>query len=70
MKTERKPFEDRKNTIGVSLSNRTLISLEEYCRHVGISRSLLIETILQHLLQDEDELNRILYEVMVHYERD
>lgn len=65
-----KRFEDRKNTIGVSLSNGTLIALEDYCERTGVTRSMVIETLLKTMLKTEEDLDRILDNEVLHYEED
>lgn len=65
-----KRFEDRKNTVGVSLSNGVLIALDDYCERTGVNRSLLIEIVLRRLLRHEEELDDLLNEEGVSYERD
>lgn len=64
----RKSFEDRKNTLGISVSNGVIMQVDDYCDRNGISRSLFIETILKIMLRDEDELDRLLDNEVCRYE--
>lgn len=66
----KKRFEERKNTLGISISNGIVMQVDDYCDRNGISRSLFIETILKIMLRDEDELDRLLDNEVCHYEED
>ena len=55
MAHKRKDFNERKTTVGVSLSNSTLKMLDEFCTNYGYSRSHVIETLLQYYSDKHDE---------------
>ena len=52
----RKPVTERKATVGISLSNRLLRDLDEYCELHGLSRSFVVEQLLRDYLEDYNAL--------------
>lgn len=60
MSHKRKDFDERKTTVGVSLSNLTLKMLDEFCSNYGYSRSNVIETLLRYYSDKHDEFYTII----------
>lgn len=58
MPTKSKSFEERKSTIGISLTNRILHDLDELCATSGWNRSMVIESLLAaHLAEIQNAIN-------------
>lgn len=55
-----KDFDERKMTVGVSLSNSTLKMLDEFCCNYRYSRSYVIETLLRYYSDKHDEFYTII----------
>lgn len=63
MSHKRKDFNERKTTVGVSLSNSTLKMLDEFCYNYGYSRSKVIESLLRYYSDKHDEFYVIIDDV-------
>lgn len=63
MGTRKKEFDERKTTVGVSLTNNTLKELDVFCNEYGLSRSTVMNRLLDYYLMREyglDDLFTIL----------
>lgn len=60
MSHKRKDFDERKTTVGVSISNSILKMLDEFCSNYGFSRSNVIETLLRYYSENVDEFYTIM----------
>jgi len=70
MSHKRKDFDERKTTVGVSLSNSTLKMLDVFCSNYGYSRSNVIETLLRYFSDKEDKFYTIIDDGgILNYER-
>lgn len=67
---KKKDFEQRKTTVGVSLSNEMLKFLDEFSSNYGYSRSAIIEALLKYYSQNHDEFYTVIDDWgIVNYER-
>lgn len=68
---KKKDFEQRKTTVGVSLSNEMLKFLDEFSADYGYSRSAVIEALLKYYSKNCDDFYTVIDEGGIsNYERD
>lgn len=62
MATKKKELEDRKATVGISITNSVLAEFDRFCFENNITRSATIEELIRWYLANLDEWGDLIFE--------